>query len=113
MIPTLLAALALGAPPDVPGFPVRWEFRDATTFHGRPILTYTPVTLGPQPPRPLHPDDEPGKDARYGLLPLGTHPDGYRMIVWRPTGPDGPEVWVDGNGDGRFGPEKRYSLAQQ
>ena len=75
MLTTLFAALALAAPPDT--IPSRWEFRDSATFNGRPLLTYCPVELSDKPPRPVHPDDDPGRGARYGLLPLGNHLDGF------------------------------------
>jgi hypothetical protein len=111
MMTTLLATLAIAAPPDT--IPQRWEFRDAATFNGRPLLTYCPVELADRSPRPLAADDDPGRGARYGMLPVGNHLDGHRLLVLRPDGPDGPEVWVDGNGDGRFGPGERHRLDRQ
>src|SRR5262245_51013776 len=110
----LIAALALAAPPDADaGFPPRWEFRDATTFAGRPMLTYCPVELATRPPRPLHPDDNPGGGARYGLLPVGNHLDGHRLLVWLSDASGGPELWLDGNGDGRFSPDERHRIVTQ
>jgi len=106
MLTTLFAMLSLAAPPDT--IPQRWEFRDAATFNGRPLLTYVPVELADRSPRPLHAEDDPGRGARYGVLPVGNHLDGHRLLVWRPDGPDGPEVWIDGNGDGRFDPGERH-----
>lgn len=111
MLTTLFAALALAAPPDT--IPQRWEFRDAATFNGRPLLKYVPVELADQSPRPLRADDEPGPGARFGFLPVGNHLDGHRLLIWRPDGPDGPEVWIDGNGDGRFDPGERHRINVQ
>ena len=111
MLTTLFAALALAAPPDT--IPSRWEFRDSATFNGRPLLTYCPVELSDKPPRPVHPDDDPGRGARYGLLPVGNHLDGHRFLIWRPDVAGGPELWIDGNGDGRFTPDERHRIRQE
>src|SRR5262245_52364306 len=111
MLTTLFAALALAAPPDT--IPQRWEFRDAATFNGRPLLKYVPVELADRSPRPLGAGDDPGPGARFGFLPVGNHLDGHRLLIWRPDGPDGPEVWIDGNGDGRFDPGERHRIDAQ
>src|SRR5438067_3466604 len=103
MLTALLTALALAAPPDT--IPPRWEFRDATAFAGRPLLKYCPVELAVRPLQPLRKEDDPGPGARYGLLPIGNHPDCHRLIVWRPDAPNGPELWLDRNGDGKFDPD--------
>src|SRR5262245_54743630 len=95
MTPTLLAALALAAPTDT--IADRWEFRDAPAFNGRPLLTYRPIELSPRPLLPLHREDDPGPGARYGLLPVGNHPDFHRLLVWRPDAAGGPELWFDRN----------------
>jgi hypothetical protein len=111
MLTTLFAALALAAPPDT--IPQRWEFHDAATFNGRPLLTYCPVELSAKPPRPVHPDDDPGPNVRYGLLPVGNHLDGYRFLIWLPDAAGGPELWIDANGDGRFTADERHRIAAQ
>jgi hypothetical protein len=111
MLTTLFAALSLAAPPDT--IPQRWEFRDAATFNGRPLLTYVPVELADRSPRPLRAEDDPGRGARYGLLPVGNHLDGHRLLIWRPDAADGPEVWIDGNGDGRFDPSEHHRIDAQ
>lgn len=64
-----------------------------------------------RPPRPLHPADDPGPDALYVLLPVGNQPESYRLLVWRPKAAGGPELWLDGDGDGRFGPGERHRIA--
>jgi hypothetical protein len=112
MLTTLLAALAVAAPPG-DAIPIRWEFRDAATFNGRPLLTYCPVELADRSPRPLHADDDPGPGSRFGFLPVGNHLDGHRLLIWRPDGAAGPDVWIDGNGDGRFGPGERHRIDAQ
>src|SRR5262245_41972134 len=104
----LLTALALAAGPDT--IPTRWEVRDTTAFAGRPLITYSPVELSARPPRPVRREDDPGLDAKYGLLPVGNHPDAHRLVVYRPNAADGGEFWLDRNGDGKFDADERHLL---
>jgi hypothetical protein len=107
----LLTAFALAAPPN--SSPGRWEFRDESSLSGRSLLTFRPVELGDRPIVPLHADDRPGPDARYGLLPVGNVAAGYPLVVWWPGAPGGPQVWIDVDGDGRFAPGERHTLGPQ
>jgi hypothetical protein len=105
-------ALTLAAPPGET-IPRTWEFRDAVSFDGRSLLAYRPIELGTKPPRPLHPADDPGPGAKFGLLPVGNQPESFRLLVWRPKAVGGPDLWIDGDGDGRFGPGERHRLTAQ
>lgn len=107
MTALLLTAVALAAPPDL------WEFRDESILGTRTMLTFRPVELGDRPIVPLHADDRPGAAARYGLLPTGNVAADYPLVVWLPGGPGGPQVWIDGDGDGRFAPGERHTLGPQ
>jgi hypothetical protein len=104
----LLLSLLFAADADVPTS--HWEFRDNAIYAGRTMITFRPVELADKPVRPLHPLDRPPGKARYGLLPVGNGPAAHPSLVWIPDGPDGPEIWIDADGDGRFQPEERHRL---
>jgi hypothetical protein len=86
----------------------RWQFRDATDYAGRSMLTFRPVELVDKPVRPVRLDDRPPGKARYGILPIGNKPAAQPSIIWFPDAPDGPEVWIDANGDDKFQPSERH-----
>src|SRR5690348_7833691 len=88
------------------GGPPRWEFRDEAAHAGRSLLTFRAVELAEGPIRPLKATDRPPAGARFGLLPLGTEPGGL-ALVWLP---DSGDLWLDGDGDGRFAAAERHKL---
>ncbi len=97
-----LLTLTLALPPAPP----HWEFRDQAAHAGRSLLTFRAVDLVEAPVRPLKPEDRPPAGARFSLLPVGTEAGGL-LLVWLP-GPG--EVWLDGDGDGRFAAAERHKL---
>src|SRR5262245_21168726 len=99
---TLLLPLTLAQPPA----PASWEFRDQTAHAGRNLLTFRAVELADAPVRPLKPQDCPPAGARFSLLPVGTEPGGL-ALVWLP---ESGEVWLDGDGDGRFAAAERHKI---
>jgi hypothetical protein len=84
-----------------------WTFHDAVAHDGRSVLTFRAVELADRPVRPLGAGDRPNAKALYGLLPIGSSLDHYPALVWLP---DSGEVWIDGDGDGRFSPAERHPL---
>lgn len=84
-----------------------WQFRDAAAHDGRSLLVFRPVELGAAPVRPFSEGERPPPNAKYSLLPVGTRPDVYPALVWLP---DTGAVWIDGDGDGRYGPTERHQL---
>jgi hypothetical protein len=84
-----------------------WTFHDAAEHDGRSLLRFRAVELADRPIRPLADSDRPTARAIYGLLPVGSSPEHYPALVWLP---DAGEVWIDGDGDGRFGPTERHPL---
>src|SRR5215470_8684696 len=95
-------SLTLAQPPG----PANWEFRDEAAHAGRSLLTFRAVELADAPVRPLKPEDRPRAGARFGLLPVGSEPGGL-ALVWLP---ESGEVWLDGDGDGRFAAAERHKL---
>jgi hypothetical protein len=83
-----------------------WEFRDEAAHAGRSLMTFRAVELAEVPIRPLRPEDRPPPGARFGLLPVGTEVGGL-LVVWAP---ESGEVWLDGDGDGRFTAAERHKL---
>ncbi|QJW99977.1 hypothetical protein [Frigoriglobus tundricola] len=102
----ILLAAALAAPPD----PAAWKFVDETTFAGRSVLTFRTVELADAPTRPLHAADKPPAGAKFGSAGLG--PGGRQRlgVVWH-AGTS--TLWFDADGDGRFAPAERHTLAEK
>ena len=71
-------------------------------------LTFRAVELVDRPVRPLAAGDRPTAKACYGLLAIGSSPEHYAALVWLP---ERGEVWIDGDGDGRFALAERHRLA--
>jgi hypothetical protein len=85
----------------------KWEFRDEAAYAGRSLLTFRAVELGDSPVSPLAEGDRPAAKAQYGLLPIGTESSEYPALVWLP---EVGQVWLDGDGDGRFAAAERHAL---
>jgi hypothetical protein len=106
----LLPALLLGAG-DEPGGPATaFEFVDADSFQGRTVAQYRAIEFRDKPARPLPGDFRPGPGALFGLVPVSPRPETALMIVWSPKAAGGPVLWLDANGDGRFGADERHAL---
>jgi hypothetical protein len=104
----VLLSLLFAVNADTPA--AHWEFRDSATYAGRNMLTFRPVELADRPVRPLHPEDRPPGKASYGVLSVGNLPAAQPSLIWIPGAPGGPQVWIDGDGDGRFQPAERHRL---
>jgi hypothetical protein len=96
---------------DLPATPVAFEFKDAATFENRSVLQYRAIEFRDSPVRPLGEERKFGAGARYGMVPVGPKPETALTIVWRPTAPGGPEVWLDANGDGKLTDDERHVMS--
>lgn len=98
----LLLFLVQGSPGPV------WIFHDDLERDGRPMASFRTMELIDKPVRALHPDDQPASGSKFGLLTLGYQQRTTVPLVWhQSTG----TLWLDSNGDGRFNPTERHSLA--
>lgn len=98
----LVAALTCGAGPD------DWRFVDEVKHGERSVLMFRTIDLADVLPKRLHPDDQPPAGSRFGVLPLGPSGSHRVALVWHsPTG----ALWIDADGNGRFGQSERHSLA--
>jgi hypothetical protein len=128
--------MALSAAPSAAAAeaPAAFEFKDAAECDGRTMIHYRTIEFRNWPARPLEgdfklseespkllnqlsaallpqqKDAKPGT-ARYGLIPVGPTPEAALAIVWLPSAPGGPEIWLDANGDGRLTKEERHKMS--
>src|SRR5437868_1528864 len=93
MLPLLLTAFSLAAPPEPAG---NWTFRDEVSHAGRSVLAFGPVPLRDRPVAPLTVPDLPASGARFGLLPVGNVSAEYPPLVWAADATAGPRLWVAG-----------------
>lgn len=103
----LLLSVVLAAPPDPPG---DWKFIDESARDGRSVLTFRTVELADAPTRPLHADDKPPAGSKFGSAGVGP---GGRLrlgVVWH-AGSN--TLWFDADGDGRYAPAERHTLADK
>ncbi len=105
-----LAAMLTAAGPS-PATPAAFQFKDAATYENRPVLQYRAIEFRDVPVRPLGNDLKFGKGTLYGLVPVGPRPETALTIVWRPKAPGGPELWLDGNGDGKLTADERHAMS--
>ncbi len=84
-----------------------WRFVDEPTFAGRSVIAYRSIDLAEAPATPLHVDDRPLQNAKFGAMALG--PDGKKRlgVVWHRAS---ATVWLDADGDGRYAPGERHTL---
>ncbi len=102
MLP-LLTAVLLAPPAADPG----WRFVDEASADGRAAVVFRSVELADKPASPLHPDDGPPAGSAYGSAGVGPGGRSRVNIVWHAgTG----TLWLDADGDGRFGPAERHAL---
>ena len=114
MITTLVSSLVLAmlaqAEPPVSAF----VFHDQTAHDGRRLLAFRRVELADQPATLItFAGGAELAGMAYGLLPVGGGLDSRLAVAWSPTEPNGPTVFFDGNGDGRFAKEERHVLRAQ
>src|SRR6187401_1345064 len=100
----ILGWLALAAAPDEN----RWQFKDAAETGGRKVVLFRIMDLADKSPRPLHAEDQPGSGARFGLLKVGSKPADAIGVIWLP---EKKQLWIDGDGDGRYGRSERLDFA--
>src|SRR4051794_20789314 len=81
-----------------------WTFVDEAARDGRPVAAFRAAELTDTPARPLHADDVAPAGARHSVVALG--PGGTRRLglVWHAAS---GVVWLDADGDGRYGPAER------
>jgi hypothetical protein len=89
--------------------PSPWTFQDEIARDGRSMIVFAAVELGDVPPRPLHADDKAPAGAKFGDLRLGIGGAARRAVVWHA---DSGTVWLDADGDGRFGKDERHTLGK-
>jgi len=106
----LVPALVLAALNACPAY-AQSEFAlvDETSFDGQDVLHFRSVVLRDEPARPILSEQTFEPDTRYGLLPVGDTPAGGLMLVEIPQS-DPPRLWIDANGDDRFGPHELYAV---
>ena len=100
MLPLLLVLLA---PPADPG----WRFIDELAADGRAAAVFRTVELAAAPTSPLHTDDKPPAGSVYGSAGVGPGGRSRINIVWHAAT---NALWLDADGDGRFGPAERHAL---
>ncbi|MBN2024256.1 MAG: hypothetical protein JW809_15845 [Pirellulales bacterium] len=104
----LAAVLATGDDGGPPA--VAMEFKDSATFEGRTVAQYRTLELRDAPVRPIEGDFHATPGDRFGVVPVGPRPETALTIVWRPKAADGPELWLDANGDGHLAADERRAV---
>lgn len=110
---SLLLAAALGFSADGDETGAGFTFHDSATCDGRSVLHFRTLEFAKTPVRPITLAVPAGSGALYGLLPVGSDPDAALAVVWDPTASGGPELWVDGNGDGKLTVEEGHAFANK
>jgi hypothetical protein len=93
--------------------PAPFTFQDVTEVDGRSVTIFRPVEFVSQPVRPLQGSNQLGSKARYGLLPVGTHPENALAVVWEPEAKGGPVLWLDADGDGILTAAERHAFSMK
>lgn len=107
MTSTLFLATMLCLAADAPA---TFQFKDAAAYDNRSVLQYRALEFRNVPVRPMG-DRKFAAKALYGVVPVGPIWDTALTIVWIPKGPDGPELWLDSNGDGRLSDNERHVMS--
>ena len=94
-----------------PAKPVAFEFKDSAMLDGRSIQQYRALEFRNVPIRPLGTTHKFPKGTLYGVVRVGPNFDSALTIVWAPKAPDGPELWLDANGDGRLSADERHAMS--
>jgi hypothetical protein len=105
-----LMAMMLCMADAAPATPVAFEFRDSVKYEDRQVLQYRALEFRDSPVRPLGDERKFEAGTQYGVVPVGPKPETALTIVWLPTAPGGPELWLDANGDGRLGDDERHVM---